>query len=208
MKGFNRALYERIIRNISKEIKNVLNEDIQNFTPSEYSDDELDLVDRNAIRNITITTADKNIFNYHFRPAILNFINCNFEKANELLKYDECTLGELFKDALVKAMTLDPDELQDVHDKFNEWLSVSYPTRNKSHIKQFMNTYMERYGLDKEDIEKGWKDAKAMHIDDILNNIKYFIDGYSIPQRIEYILTNKVGDNPTFREWVEEWIEL
>lgn len=207
MRGFNKALYERIIRNISKEIKSVLNEDIQNFTPSEYSDDELDLIDRNAIRNITITTADKNIFNYHFRPAILNFINFNFEKANELLKYDECTLGELFKDALVKAMTLDPAELQDVHDKFNEWLSISYPTRNKSHIKQFMDTYMERYGLDKEDIEKGWKDAKTMHIDDILNDIKYFIDNYRIPQRIEYILTNKVGDNPTFREWVEEWIE-
>ena len=195
MEKTKKILYENIIYNISKEVKRVLNEDNQRFTPVEYAEDDQDLVDGNTVRNITITKANRNIFNYHLRPAILNLVNSNFEKVNELLKYDECTLGELFKDALVKAMTLDPDELQDVHDKFNEWLSISFPTRNKSHIKQFMNTYMERYGLDKEDIEKGWKDAKAMHIDDILNNIKYFIDGYSIPQRIEYILTNKVGDN-------------
>lgn len=42
-------LYEKLIRNIGYSLKSVLNEDIQNFDVTDYSDDNNDLIDTHDI---------------------------------------------------------------------------------------------------------------------------------------------------------------
>lgn len=53
MKMNNRVLYEKIMRNVSKEIKRILNEDVQHFDVTDYDDDDDIIVDNKDIDNIT-----------------------------------------------------------------------------------------------------------------------------------------------------------
>lgn len=46
-------LYNNIMKNISKEIKLILNEDIQNFNPVDYEDDAHDIINQDTISNLT-----------------------------------------------------------------------------------------------------------------------------------------------------------
>lgn len=48
----NRVLYEKIMRNVAKEIKRILNEDIQHFDVTDYDDDDI-IIDNKDIDNIT-----------------------------------------------------------------------------------------------------------------------------------------------------------
>ena len=50
----NNNLYKKIIRNIGYTLKSVLNEDIQNFDVTDYSDDEDDIIDNNTIDYLSI----------------------------------------------------------------------------------------------------------------------------------------------------------
>lgn len=50
---FNQQLYNRIIYNISKEVKRALNEDLQKFDVTDYEDDENIIIDNQTIYNIT-----------------------------------------------------------------------------------------------------------------------------------------------------------
>lgn len=50
---FNQQLYNRIIYNISKEVKRTLNENLQKFDVTDYEDDENIIIDNQAIYNIT-----------------------------------------------------------------------------------------------------------------------------------------------------------
>ena len=52
MKRSDKQLYERIMRNVSREIKRVLNEDIQKFDTSDYRDEEQDLISDHEIDDI------------------------------------------------------------------------------------------------------------------------------------------------------------
>lgn len=51
MKGDNKALYEKIMSNISKQVKDILNEEIQKFNPAEYNNDEQSIIDQHTINN-------------------------------------------------------------------------------------------------------------------------------------------------------------
>ena len=42
----NRILYEQIIKTISKQVKRILNEDIQRFDTSDYQEDDNDIIYR------------------------------------------------------------------------------------------------------------------------------------------------------------------
>lgn len=57
----SQTLYYNIIYNISKAIKFSLNEAIQNFNPSEYTEDEQDVIDNQTINDIL--EFDYNTFN-------------------------------------------------------------------------------------------------------------------------------------------------
>lgn len=59
----NKRLYNNLIQNISKTIKNILNEGIQNFNPMDYEDDEDDLINKQTIDNLTIVDALIDMFN-------------------------------------------------------------------------------------------------------------------------------------------------
>ena len=48
----NRQLYNKIIHNISKGVKKSLNEDIQNFNPVDYNEDEYDIIDNQTVKKV------------------------------------------------------------------------------------------------------------------------------------------------------------
>lgn len=48
----NKKLYEQIMYVVSKEIKRILNEEIQNFNPSDFQNDESDIIDTHVITDI------------------------------------------------------------------------------------------------------------------------------------------------------------
>lgn len=48
----NRQLYNKIIYNISKGVKKSLIEDIQNFNPVDYNEDEYDIIDSQTVKKI------------------------------------------------------------------------------------------------------------------------------------------------------------
>lgn len=48
-------LYEKIMYNISREVKRALNEDVQNFDVADYQENEVDIIDQDTIQNITFT---------------------------------------------------------------------------------------------------------------------------------------------------------
>ena len=49
----NNLLYKRLIYNISKEVKNILNEHIQKFNPIDYDYEDNEIIDNQDIANIT-----------------------------------------------------------------------------------------------------------------------------------------------------------
>ena len=62
MEANNIQLYEKIMRNISKEIKRILNEYIQNFDIGDYQEDETDIINHQDINSVTIKRdAPKNL---------------------------------------------------------------------------------------------------------------------------------------------------
>ena len=48
----NKYLYEKIMRNISKQIKHILNEDIQNFDVTDYEEDEDSVLDQQEVSEL------------------------------------------------------------------------------------------------------------------------------------------------------------
>lgn len=52
MRRSNKILYEQIIKNISKNIKKILNEDIQNFDVADYEEDDIDIIDHDTIESV------------------------------------------------------------------------------------------------------------------------------------------------------------
>ena len=55
----DKKLYENIIRNVSREVKRALNEEMEKFNPADYGSDELDILDHQEIRNVS----------YKYRPT-------------------------------------------------------------------------------------------------------------------------------------------
>lgn len=49
----NKYLYNIIMRNVSREVKRILNEDIQNFNPVDYEDDEHDIIDQDTVFDLS-----------------------------------------------------------------------------------------------------------------------------------------------------------
>ena len=53
MRKNNKILYERIMRNISRQIKHILNEQYEQFDVTEYNDNEENIIDNQEIFNLT-----------------------------------------------------------------------------------------------------------------------------------------------------------
>ena len=53
MRKNNKILYERIMRNISRQIKHILNEQYEEFDVTEYNDNEENIIDNQEIFNLT-----------------------------------------------------------------------------------------------------------------------------------------------------------
>ena len=50
-----KSLYEKIMQSVSKEVKRILNEDIQKFNPVDYEDDEHDIIDQDTVQTLSYT---------------------------------------------------------------------------------------------------------------------------------------------------------
>lgn len=203
MKRYNKILYEKVMRNVSREIKRVLNEDIQKFDVTEYDDPEF--VDHQNVREITKTkNVDNTIFNWladaleylqytrtidsdrKFGSNLLSDINNNiYYDAEEILNYDEYTIGELVKQAIQKGISVDFTETKK---SFNSWLYSNY------------------YDC-KEDLEDSAKEEnKTVEdiIQEILDDIYDFIDNCNISEKALEILQND-NNNPSFKKWIKEF---
>ena len=93
MKRNNKALYEKIMRNISNNIKHVLYEDIQNFSTSDYQDQDNEIIDSHDIENMII---DKSL-----RVKALSSILDRSEKTSEQIfdfikKHENDNIEEFF----------------------------------------------------------------------------------------------------------------
>lgn len=49
----NKKLYNNIIRNVSREVKRALNEELEKFNPTDYDSDEIDIISHHDIRNVS-----------------------------------------------------------------------------------------------------------------------------------------------------------
>ena len=66
----DKKLYENIIRNVSREVKRALNEEMEKFNPADYGSDELDILDHQEIRNVS----------YKYRPTTKEELQMIIEK--------------------------------------------------------------------------------------------------------------------------------
>lgn len=239
----NKYLYNSIIKNISKGIKRSLTEDINNFDVTGYNDDQ-DNIEHQDVRSITKSkNIDNTIFDW-FSDAmqyiedehsiedeetvgrdilitIYNTFNCN---AENILKYDEYTLGELFKNAIRKGLEISPETCNDIHNQFDTWLEnkiehiypepfLDFESFKDDYLEQ-PDEYCDQYPvlnitdiekMDDNDLKREWKKYLTAWKDIVIQDIDQFIDEYNISDRIVGILTHKTGDYPTFNEWIDEY---
>ena len=203
MKRGDKQLYEKIMRSVSKEIKHILNEDTHNFDVTEY--DEPESVVFQDVREVTKTkNVDNTIFDWlaealeylqyertigsdrEFGSGLLSDINNNiYCDAEEILNYDEYTIGELVKQAIQKGISVDFTETKK---SFNSWLYSNY------------------YDC-KEDLEDSAKEEyKTVEdiIQEILDDIDDFIDNCNISEKALEILQND-NNNLSFKKWIKEF---
>lgn len=202
MKKNNKQLYEKIMRDISREIKHTLNEDIQHFDVSEYDDSEI--VDHQNIREITKTKNvdnttfdwlvktleylqynhdynDEKLFGHHLLTDIEKVICQNID---EILKYDEYTIGELVKQAIQKGSKVN---LRPIKKKFKLWLA-------------------DTYGGSKEEIED-WALDQNRTFEDVIQQINDEIGDFiqdDMSKRAIQILKND-NNNQSFKKWIDEF---
>lgn len=94
----NKRIYQKVMRNISNEIKRILDENIQNFDVTDYSDDETDIIDRHEL--------DKYVYKYFPKnKAELKFIieqrieeNPEYPYLLDICTIDITDMSKLFED--------------------------------------------------------------------------------------------------------------
>jgi hypothetical protein len=96
MKTSNKTLYNKLINNISKEVKRILNEDIQDFNVVDYQDDNQNLIDHDSIDATLIRKPkdidEENKFFEEIEPS-----ETALEKAEEMVKKMEIIFKPLKK---------------------------------------------------------------------------------------------------------------
>lgn len=78
MKKNNKILYEKIMRNIAKQVKNILKEDKHQFDVVDYGDYEDDIIDYHSIKkltNVDINTVKPSKFNINLAKNYLKKLN-------------------------------------------------------------------------------------------------------------------------------------
>ena len=104
----NKRIYQKIMRNISKQIKHILDENIQNFDITDYSDDETDIIDRHELNKYVYKYFPKN------KAELKSIIEQRIEENHECpYLLDICTtditdMSRLFEDCnTIKKLDLD-----------------------------------------------------------------------------------------------------
>lgn len=116
----NKQLYEKIMRNISKQVKNALNEDIQKFDTSDYQENDDDIINNQDIENITNTyNLLSNTINKAFKKANRDIRNKAFKKVNRDIRRGEDAYN----------YRLDGDFLSPYNDMYIEYGLLGYIPR-------------------------------------------------------------------------------
>lgn len=96
MKTSNKTLYNKLINNISKEVKRILNEDIQDFNVVDYQDDNQNLIDHDSI-DATLIRKPKNIDEENRFFEKIEPSETALEKAEKMVKKMEIIFNPLKK---------------------------------------------------------------------------------------------------------------
>lgn len=182
MKQNNKKLYEKIIYNVSKQVKQALFEDIQNFDVGDYHDNEDEIIDNHDIENMTI---DKSL-----RVKALASILDRTEKTAEQIfdfikKHENDDISKFFKDE---------NSFMQNHGIFILFMIAvafenEYANINDEQIRKFANTYKigsfnpyDYSWFDEDDdvdylielltTKKMFKNRIKKYVDEIHNNIR------------------------------------
>ena len=134
MKQHSKRLYEKIMRNVSKEVKKVLNEDIQKFDVSDYIEDDGEILSHQDIMNFSYNYFPEN--KQELKEILIRKIKEN-KFGNETLLYPDLS-------------DIDTEKITDMTELFNGLLiNIKIPVKlilcqwNTSNVISMLNMFAD-----------------------------------------------------------------
>lgn len=188
---YKEQLYETIIRNISKEIKHILNEGLENFDIVDYEDNENQLIDNQTIDTV-LNYSPSFITNYALRTYKKLYKKC--EKVLDKL-YNKGIIDGKHVDILMPYIELDNEEFDDI-DSLDKTLCDE--DGNKENAKDTWKTIITF--IQNNESNKSTSLIFGLYIDDlykssdkaIYNFLLRFLD--YIKNDIDYCQSSIIGD--------------
>lgn len=194
MRRNNKALYESIMRSVSKEIKKTLNEGKSNSmidnTIFDWLSDAMEYIADDHSEH------DEEEYGRDVLYSIYHDINENVQK---ILACDEFVLGEILKNAIKKGLEpkIDDDEIENIKENFEHWLD-----------REFLIVYPSDIDEEDDDIKLDeYLDYLNDMKDEISSQLSDFLDRYDVSNKYAHVLTHKTGNYPTFDEWLNEYFK-
>ena len=101
----NKQLYNQIIHNVSKVVKRTLNEEVQNFNPVDYQEDDTDIINSESVESLTKENHTKDIkeIEHKFNEIYYFIANKDNYNTSDFAWYADClanTLADNWEDIL------------------------------------------------------------------------------------------------------------